>query len=274
MGGAFSFIYMFDKEYELARSKVYAFIDDKIKEYYRSSQTDGDTKQPSRQHYTLIEGMAKEIKNPVELRYHLLNILFPARDTTAIAVSNTLFCLARHPRVWEELRKEALRVQDQPMTFELLKGLHLFRYALFEAIRLYGPSGQIRREAFADTTLPRGGGEDGSAPLFVRKGSLVYLNNFPKTRDPQVWGDDVESFRPERFQGKLLTWEFTPFYGGPRMCPAINQVISQGVYLLVRLALEFETLENRDECWEYVEATRMMAESRNGIKVAFHLGSK
>lgn len=270
MGGAFSFIYAFDKSWEKSYSEVHAFIDERIEKYYEKSAKKDPAGEGSRRRYVLVEGMAKEFADPVELRFQLLNIFFPARDTSAILVSNALFLLARNPQHWKELRQEALKIQNQPITFELLKGLHLFRYTLFEAIRLLGPSGQVRRVALRDTTLPRGGGPDGSAPVFVRKGTGVFLNNFPKMRDVQVWGDDIEAFRPNRFEGKVLTWEFTPFFGGPRICPAINQVISQSVYLLVRLVLQFEMIENRDDCLEYVEATRMLVESRNGIKVAFH----
>ena len=34
---------------------------------------------------------------------------------------------------------------------------------------------------------------------------------------------------------------------------------------------EFERIENRDLEMEYVEQSRLMMESRNGVKVAFHI---
>lgn len=271
MGGAFSFIYMFDKTWKADYSKVHAFIDKRIKQYYEKTAAGaGKEKSNNMQRYVLIDGMAKEIQDPIKLRFQLLNIFFPARDTSAVLTSNALFFLARNPHIWTDLRTQALAIANQPLTFELLKSLSSFRYTLFEAIRLQGPSGQVRRVALRDTTLPRGGGPDGSAPLFVTKGTAVYLNNFPKMRDVELWGEDIKAFRPSRFEGKLLNWEFTPFFGGPRICPAINQVITQSVYLLVRLVLEFETIENKDACFDYVEATRMLVESRNGIKIALH----
>lgn len=269
-GGVFAFTSMFDKSWEKHYSKVHAFIDEAIARHTNRSVEKDSTETDFRQRYVLIDGMATEIQDPVELRFQLLNIFFPARDTSAIAVSNTLFCLARNPHLWKELRAEALKLGDQPLTFELMKSMQPFRYALFEALRLYGPSGQIRRVALRDTVLPKGGGPDASAPVFVPKGTRVYLNTFPKNRDPNIWGEDVEAFRPSRFEGKVLTWEFTPFFGGPRICPAVNQVIAQSIYVLVRLVTEFETIENQDDCFEYVEATRMLVESRNGIKIALH----
>ena len=52
------------------------------------------------------------------------------------------------------------------------------------------------------------------------------------------------------------------------MCPAQHQVLTQAVYLLVRMVREFERIENRDPCEDYVERTKMLTESANGIKVA------
>jgi hypothetical protein len=62
--------------------------------------------------------------------------------------------------------------------------------------------------------------------------------------------------------------EFVPFWGGPRMCPAQQQVLTQSVYLLVRMTRELVRIENRDSYWEYVEVPKSVAESRNGVKVA------
>jgi cytochrome P450 len=187
-----------------------------------------------------------------------------------IALYNTFFHLARNPGIWSELRAQALAHDNAPLTFEVLKSLSLFRYALFEGVRLQGPSGRIARTAVRDTVLPRGGGPDGSAPVFVPKGTIVALNNFSHFHDRAFWGDDDEEFRPSRFVGKTYTWEFAPFLGGPRICPAQQQVITQAVYLLVRMAQEFVTIENRDPCPEYVELIKMLCERRNGVKVALH----
>lgn len=204
MGGAFSFLYAFDKSWKENCSKVHSFIDEGIARYYSETSSSEKQDQP-KERYVLIEGMAKAIKDPIKLRFHLLNIFFPARDTSAILVSNVLFFLARYPHYWQELRAEALKIKDQPLTFEMLKSLPTFRYTLFEAIRLEGPSGQVRRIALHDTTLPRGGGRDGSSPIFVPKGTLLYCNNFPGYRNKDIWGDDVLEFRPSRFVGKVFS---------------------------------------------------------------------
>ena len=281
--GNLNFLFMFDKTWEENYSQVHAFVDRNIARTLAEidSESAKDSKEeqnsfnakdsaPERKRYVLIYQMAKEVRDPIALRFHLLNVFLPARDGTAIAVSHALFHLARNPSIWTELRKQALALGNIPITFEVLQGLPYFRYTLQEAIRLQGPAGRNQRLAIRDTTLPRGGGPDGAFPVFVPKGTIVATNSFPGSRNQEVWGEDVETFRPSRFEGRTIGWEFTPFFGGPRICPAQQQVITQGTYLLLRLVQEFKAIENRDECLEYVEFYRMLGQSRNGVKVALH----
>lgn len=103
--------------------------------------------------------------------------------------------------------------------------------------------------------------------MLVRKGEVVALNNIPPNHSREIWGDDVEEFRPERWIARKVTWEFTPFFGGPRICPAQQQVLTQSVYLLVKMTRSFVRIENRDPVLEYVEKVRMLTESRHGVKV-------
>lgn len=261
-----------DKKWFETCSRVHEFVDGWIA-CALSEEPDGkpDSQSSSQQqHYVLVHGMAKEVKDPVRLRSELLNIFSPSRGTTTALLSNTLFYLGRAPAVWAELRRKALDLGDTPITFEVLETLHLFRYTLQEAIRLQEPSGQAHRQAVRDTVLPRGGGPKGTSPIFVPKGAIVVGNNYPIYHDPEIWGDDVEEFRPSRFHGKVLTWEFVPFLGGPRICPAQQQVYTHGTYLVYRLVREFETLENMDPCVEYMEEMGMLCQSRNGVQVAVH----
>lgn len=231
---------------------------------------DLETESPSSSRYILINEMAKKIRDPIDLRFQVINVFFPARDSTGIVLSNVFFNLARNPDVWAELREQALALGDQPLTFELLKSLTSFKYVLFESLRLYGPSGRIARTAIHDTILPRGGGPDGTAPVFVQKGTVVALNTCAANHWKETWGEDVEEFKPKRWIGTKHTWDWTPSFGGPRMCPAQQQVLTQAVYLLVKTVTTFEKIENRDPSVGYVESTKMLTESRNGAKVALY----
>lgn len=265
--------FLFDKKWAEDCKHVHQFVDRYVERALaattdkKSGQDDSDTDQSR---YLLINEMARSIRDPIELRSEILNIFFPSRDTTGIALFNTLLHLARNLSYWKDLRAEALALSNQPLTFEIINNLKLFRYALYEGIRLQGPSGRASRAALRDTVLPTGGGEDGKSPIFVPKGTIVAINNHPVYHSKEICGEDVETFRPTRFVGKEKEYTaagFRPFLEGPRTCPARQQVLTQGVYLLVRLTQEFERIENRDECLEYVERIRMLCESKNGVQV-------
>jgi cytochrome P450 len=268
--GKLRFIFMFDnKKWKDSYGNVHAFIDKHVARALAKTKpgTQAGNDLPTPHRYILVDEMAKQIRDPIDLRFQVLNVFFPARDSTGIALSNALFNLSRKPDVWRELREQALALGDRPLTFEALKSLPLFKYVLFESLRLQGPSGRIARTAVRDTILPRGGGPNGAAPIFVPKGTVVALNTYAPNHWKDVWGDDVEAFRPQRWVGSKHTWDWTPFFGGPRICPAQQQVLTQAVYLLVRMVTAFERIENRDPEVEYVELTKMLTESRNGVKV-------
>lgn len=132
-------IYAFDKSWKTNINKVYAYVDVHVKRALAESAVPEDATQTR---YVLLTEMAKEIKDPIKLRYQLLNVFMPARDSTSILVSNCLFNLARNPEIWNRLREESLALGDQPLTFALLKSLLSFRYVLHETLRLQGPSGK------------------------------------------------------------------------------------------------------------------------------------
>ncbi|KAF2159577.1 hypothetical protein M409DRAFT_70900 [Zasmidium cellare ATCC 36951] len=262
------FKYTKDDEWMADVKIVHDYIDRCIA---RHRDTNADMTAKQRKGYFILKGMSKDVSDPVELRFQLLGIFSTARELTAMAFANTLFLLARQPDLWQELRAEAQGLGGKaPTSFEELKSIPLFRYTIMEALRVRSPIVLTRRQAARDTVLPRGGGPDGSSPVLIPKGSMVWCDKYANTRETTTWGPDLDTFRPSRFEGKKLGWEFTPFSGGPRICPANQQVISQCVYLLLRLVQEFESIENRDPVFGFKETLMMCIESRNGCEIALH----
>ncbi|KAI9687653.1 MAG: hypothetical protein M1820_010424 [Bogoriella megaspora] len=280
--GLLSFRYTFDKSWAKAYTQLYSFIDARVNRALELTSCSANGKvesrirnQPGR--YVLLHELVKDNQDPISLRFELINVFLPSRDTTAALLSNTFFQLARHPKYWKQLRESALSLPINPadpssLSFSTLKSLLPFRYVIYETLRTLGPAGRIFRTARRDTTLPRGGGPDGRAPVFVARGTTVCSLTYHIHHDRDIWGNDADDFRPERWEeGPKGGWEFVPFLGGPRICPAQQQVLIQATYLLLRMVSEFEWIENRDEIWEYVELQRMAVESRRGVKIA--LGS-
>ena len=74
------------------------------------------------------------------------------------------------------------------------------------------------RTAIRDNVLPLGGGPDGKSPLLVPKGYGIGYSVYAMQRRKDLWGEDAEEFRPERWETARPSWEFLPFNGGPRVC--------------------------------------------------------
>lgn len=89
-------------------------------------------------------------------------------------------------------------------------------------------------------------------------------------RDLDVWGADAEEFRPERWETARPLWDFVPFGGGPRICPAHVMVDTECSYAIFRLFQKFKHVEARDDK-PYTAVMRVGPSSKNGCKVAFSL---
>ncbi|EEU43758.1 uncharacterized protein NECHADRAFT_45546, partial [Fusarium vanettenii 77-13-4] len=74
------------------------------------------------------------------------------------------------------------------------------------------------RYANKDTTLPRGGGKDGNSPILIPKGSSTAFSVHIIHRRKDIRGPDANEFKPERWEGRRVGWEYVPFNGGPRIC--------------------------------------------------------
>lgn len=120
-----------------------------------------------------------------------------------------------------------------------------------------------------DTTLPLGGGPDGTEPILVRKGDVVQANKNVMHRDPDKWGPDALEFKPERWDGMRPYWNFVPFGGGARRCPAQFLVTSEASYMLARLLRVYKRIEARDPA-PYVGVMRVGPSNLTGIQVALY----
>ena len=172
--------------------------------------------------FVLLDELAKETQNPTELRNELLNVLHASRDTTAALLGWIFYFLARHPFIFTHLRSQIVKAfGTDPHTeikFQTLWNIPYLQHVLNETIRMVGIVPMNERAAVCDTTLPRGGGVDGNSPVFVPKGTQVLVPTYSMQHREDIWGADVEEFKPERWEGRKFGWDFIPFGGGARQC--------------------------------------------------------
>lgn len=174
--------------------------------------------------YVFLYELISQTSDKVRIRDELLNILFAGRDTSASLLSNVWFELSRRPEILARLRQEVDALDDEIPSLEELKNMKYLRAVLNESLRLYPIVPQNNRQALADTFLPVGGGKDGASPVFVPKGQIVVWSLYAMHRRKDLYGEDAELFRPQRWldqkdsKGLRVGWEFLPFNGGPRIC--------------------------------------------------------
>lgn len=79
-------------------------------------------------------------------------------------------------------------------------------YNFVAALRLYPIQPSNSRVAYKDTVLPLGGGVDGLSPIFVARQTMVHFSVYTLHRRRDLWGNDADEFRPERWANEKHTW--------------------------------------------------------------------
>lgn len=109
------------------------FIDANIDRTLAELQSRKTTSNPSSERTDLLWDIAKQLPEKEALRGQIMAVFIPSNDTTSILISNAIFALARHPHVWEKLRREVVALGDLPLTFERLRGLKYLNYVINES---------------------------------------------------------------------------------------------------------------------------------------------
>lgn len=165
---------------------------------------------------------------PIEqMRDEVMTFLIAGHETTALALTYSLYLLATHPaaeaRLVEELHDE---LDGDPPTTDTVGDLAFTDRVVTEALRLYPPVSRVHREPVEDVVID---GYD------IPAGATISLPQWVVHRDPR-WYPDPLAFQPGRWTGELREGlpgiAYFPFAAGPRRC-----VGDQFARLEARLAL-------------------------------------
>ena len=206
---------------------------------------------PNPGRYVFLHELLKQTQDPYVVRSELLNVLLAGRDTTAGLLANTWWVLARRPDIWAKLQAEIeSHCGPNPDTrpdYATIKEMPYLKYVLNESLRVMPVVPANSRTAIVDTVLPLGGGEDGRAPLFIAKGTVVGYSAWSMHRRQDYYGEDADEFRPERWESLRPGWEYLPFNGGPRICLGQQYALLEASYATIRLMQRFKGVEPRDQ---------------------------
>jgi cytochrome P450 len=74
-----------------------------------------------------------QTKDRTLIRNMLVQGIIGAQDTTSVLTSNTIYLLARHPKLWDELREEVLKHGEELFTFDALRNNEVIQNLLSES---------------------------------------------------------------------------------------------------------------------------------------------
>ncbi|KAG6496259.1 cytochrome P450 704C1-like isoform X2 [Zingiber officinale] len=205
---------------------VYKVMDIRFKEIANAHQEKGDD---------ILSKFLEEIKHPqttMDTRYLrdiILNFVIAGKDTTAGSLAWFFYLICKDPSVQEKIHREVKRVVlletkectdfvefSRNINDESLNNLHYLHASLTETLRLFPVVPLENKVCFSDDILPGG--------YNVSKGDIVFFQPYAMGRMEYLWGEDAESFRPERwlddegiFQPES-PFKFVAFQAGPRIC--------------------------------------------------------
>ncbi|KAK8483878.1 hypothetical protein V6N11_061052 [Hibiscus sabdariffa] len=142
------------------------------------------------------------------------------QETVNSLLAWTVFLLAIHGDWQEKARREVIDIfSNQTPDSKGLAKLKIMTMILNETLRLYGLSNGLMRKVGREVQLGK---------LVLPANIDLLPLNVAVHHDPQLWGDDVHLFKPERFaEGiaeatKCNAGAFFPFGLGPRSCVGMS----------------------------------------------------
>jgi cytochrome P450 len=169
-----------------------------------------------------------------DVRANVATFIGAGHETTANALTWTLFLLARHPE-WRA-RVEAEVDEAAPggkATDASLRDLVVTRAALEEALRLYPPAASLSRAAI---------GADDLCGRRIRAGAIVVISPWVLHRHRRLWAD-AEFFDPSRFlpgaRERIERFAYIPFGAGPRICIGQGFATQEALTVLAAILANF-----------------------------------
>jgi cytochrome P450 len=192
--------------------------------------------------YRLMNSRDPETGEPMndeQLVDNLLTFYLAGHETTAVALTWTLYLLARSPE-WTRLVKDEIAevTAGAPLAAEHIDKLVLTQQVLKESMRLYPPVPLLSRQAVADVAI-------GSHT--IKAGTSIIVPIYAIHRHRKRWHDpnvfDPDRFAPEN-EAKITRYQYMPFGAGPRICIGMAFAMVEATAMLATMlqAVRFETL--------------------------------
>ncbi len=172
--------------------------------------------------------------NAQDLVHNMQFFIVAGHETTALALSWSLYLLANMPEIQERARAQALgRLGGRVAGADDLPRMPFIEQILDEAMRLYPPVGLLARTVVA---------EDELCGRRMRPGEILFLPIWALHRH-EMWWEQPAVFDPDRFDAatgpKRDKYQYLPFGAGPRVCVGADFAMMQAKIILSTLIQKF-----------------------------------
>ena len=180
------------------------------------------------------------------IRNQLVTFLIAGHETTSGLISFAIYLLLRNPDIQQKARAtvDAVLGDAVPAIGDLPR-LRYVEQILMETLRLWPTAPAFAVTPHEPTTIGDG--------YQVVPGDEILVLLPSLHRDPKVWGDDAEAFRPERFAPgvaeQLPPHAWKPFGNGQRACIGRGFAM-QEAHLVLTLVLQRFDLSFADPAYE------------------------
>ena len=168
-----------------------------------------------------------------QIRDEMVTFLIAGHETTALTLTYALDLLSRNPDAEARLHAELDETLDGTPTIEDVFEFEYTGAVVTEAMRLYPPAFELRREPSAPAQF---------GPYTVPEGALLLLPPWVMHRDERFW-DSPDAFRPGRWLDDASDgrpdFAYFPFGGGPRRCIGRQFATTEAQLVLATLADRF-----------------------------------
>ena len=232
--------------------------------------------------------MERGIYNGDQLHDIVINMIIAGRDTTAQALSWTIYQLNENPECITKIRQEIdsiLREQQETyqsdengqlshhehsrlsFSYQDILKMKYTKAVVSETLRLHPSVPKQAKVAVENDVWPDG--------TIIRKGEWAVWSSWVNGRLSEIWGDDALSFRPERFletneKGETVEinhsqYKFPVFNMGPRLCLGMNMAYLEATIALALLVdlFDFELVDPQSVKYQNALTLPML----NGLKV-------
>ncbi|KAF7347066.1 hypothetical protein MVEN_01460400 [Mycena venus] len=208
--------------------------------------------------------------------------LAAGHETTSHATSWALHALSLNHAVQHKLREELLTMSTDNPSMDQLNALPYLEVVLREVMRVYAPVWYLERIAMQDDVLPlskpyidKAGKTHETLP--IPKGQIIHMPLAAVNTAKEIWGNDAEEFKPERWEnipsatsGIPTVWaNLMSFGAGTTNCIGFRFALTETKALLFTLlrAFEFEPAASIGQSGGALQGPVVLSEREKGTQL-------